>query len=139
MLARRLGIPIAAEIVGLPWERQHFYTRMIYLRGEYLLDRELRGAIEQEHGEGASLVTGPQLPQPPDDGVVEDLWALRDPRRVPPGMPPSMWLRICKGQLSEDDAVAELAGTMQQSSAMRRDPRVNVDQAERMGFTIREV
>lgn len=139
MIARRIGIPIAAELPGVPWERQHFYVRSIYLRGEYLLDRELRRAIEEEHGEGSSLETGPELPGIPESVVQEELWQARDPRRPPVGMPPSMWRRICKGQISEEDAAAELAGTMQGSSAMRRDPRVNVEQAEKMGFTIREV
>jgi hypothetical protein len=125
---------------GVAWERQHFYVRAIYLRGEYLLDRELRSAIEQEHGEGSSLTTGPALPVLiTEPEPADDLWTLRDPRRPPEGMPPSMWRRVCRGQLSEEDAAAELAGTMTESSAMRRDPKVGADQAERMGFTIREV
>lgn len=124
---------------GLPWERQHFYVRAIYLRGEYLLDRDLRAAIEDEHGEGSSLEHGPVLPRLVELEDPEDLWRELDPARPPIGMPPSMWKRVCRGQLSREDATAELAGTMQESSAMRSDPRVNVDQAERMGFTIREV
>lgn len=138
MIARRLGVPIAAELAGAPWERQHFYVRAIYLRGQYLLDRELRAAIEEEHGEGSSLEMGPQLPVISDEEQQAELWQALDPKRVPTGVPPSMWRRVCRGELTPEDAAAELAGTMQESSPMRRDARVNVDQAERMGFTIRE-